>query len=402
MISKSVIIIFLFFLSIQHLTYAETNGTLNFSIINLSVTSGIFGHTVSTCSIDNDCFQYKCFLDFDGISEGSAAGWCNETAITNCYANVSSTSGTSKVYTTSSSVCVSSTAYRTCSSGSWGNATACSSNQTCSSGSCSASSSSSSSSGGGGSSSSNTTTTTTTIKTPAVSIILVPEAFNITQGNTTVKNIIVKNTGDLKLSNIVLTVTGLENWSIVEPLNLSTLDKNITQTFTITIKIPSKAEVDIYKATINIATNYSSATATGSFFINVVPSEETVENEIVPRFNDYTLQLDRYRRNLTEFEKQGVNIDELVILFNNAEEILDKASRELQSGNYFDAKIFLDEAESLLNAITIKMLEKQADKPSSLVIIIIIVALIAVGAVVGYMLYPSKPKESGTVFIKFK
>ncbi len=382
------------------MAHAETNGTLNFSIRNLSITTGIFGHTVFTCNSDSDCYQYKCFLDFDGVSEGASAGWCNQTAITSCYTNVSSTSGTSKVYTTGSSVCASSASYRTCSSGSWGNATSCTNNQTCSGGSCSSASSSSGSGGGGGSSSSSNTTTTTT-KTPAVSIIYVPEAFNITQGNSTTKNAIIKNTGDLKLSNVTLTVTGLEDWSTVDPLNISTLDKNSTYTFFISIKIPSKAEVDVYKAIVSVSTNYSSATDTESFFMNVVPSEETVENEIVPRFNDYTLQLDRFRRNLTELERQGVNIEELVTLINNAEDRLDKASRELQEGNYFEAKILLDEAESLLNAITVKMLEKQAEKPSNLIFIIIIAVIIAVIAFIAYMLYPTKQKPQDN-FIKFK
>ncbi|MBI4163020.1 MAG: hypothetical protein HY513_05025 [Candidatus Aenigmarchaeota archaeon] len=379
------------------LAFAETNGTLNFSVANNSITTGLFGYTVSFCSANTDCFQYKCFLDFDGKSEGSSAGWCNETSVTNCYANVSSTSGTSKVYTTGSKVCDSSTSYRTCSSGAWGSSTSCSSNQTCSSGTC-ASAATSSSSGGGGSGSSSSNTTANTTKTPAISIIFIPETFNITQGNTTTKNIMVKNTGDLKLSNITLTITGLDDWVTIVPENVSVLDKNITQTFIVAIKIPSKADVNIYKATATVATNYSAAADTESFFINVLPSEETIENDIVPRFNEYSSQLEKYKNNLTEFEKQGIDTGKIAALVNNAEDRLSKADMEIQAGNYFAAKILLDEAESLLNATAVEILE--AKKPLNLLLIIIAVVVIGVAALVGYMLYPSKPKEERS--LKFK
>lgn len=380
MLWKAAVIICIIF---SGLAFAETNGTLNFSTSNLSITSGLFGHTVQLCNSDTNCFQYKCFLDYDGQSESSYAGWCNQTSITSCYKNVSSTVAASIPVTTGTSFCVSSTAYRTCTSGTWGSAVSCGSNQTCSSGACSASSSSSSSSSG---SSSGTTTTTNATKTPKITILSLPASFDIVQGNSVTKDIIINNSGDLNLANISVLITGINDWASLTPAILPSLAKGTRYTFSITINIPKNADVETYTANVNVATNYTDVSASGSFSFNVLPSNKTIETEITPRYYTYVALLQEYK-NLT-LQKGGANADELNSLLENAQAKLDKAKVALDAGSYFDAKQLLDDAEGLLNATKITL--DKTEKPLDLVLILIVGIAVAAVALLAYMLVPAK------------
>src|SRR3989344_8276612 len=143
------------------LIFAETTGQISVGQ-NTTPSSGVYGYTVDFCTRSSDCFDYKCFIDFDGTSSGSYSGWCNQTTITKCYHN-----GVN--YAAGTYYCRTNTTYHICNSdgnGTWGSQTSCSGSDTCSADTSSASnpcstpsSSSSSTSSSSSSSSSNATTT---------------------------------------------------------------------------------------------------------------------------------------------------------------------------------------------------------------------------------------------------
>src|SRR3989344_4764434 len=66
---------------------AETTGQINLTSLggNSSATTGVYGYTVNTCSSNADCFDYRCFLDFDTVgSRTTTSGLCNATSSTGC------------------------------------------------------------------------------------------------------------------------------------------------------------------------------------------------------------------------------------------------------------------------------------------------------------------------------
>lgn len=367
------------------IAFAESGGTLNFSTANLSITSGLFGYTVDFCNNNNNCFQYKCFLDYDGQSATGYAGWCNQTSVTSCYKNVSSTNGASNPVAAGTSYCTNSVSYRTCTNGVWGSEVNCGNNQTCSSGSCSTtSSSSSSSSGGGGGTSSNTSTS---VKKLEISIISLPSSFDILQGGSAAKTIKVKNSGNLTLSDVRIILSNAE-WITLTPTSISSLAKSAEYTFSIDINIPQTAEVKTYNIDVSVLTNYTNTSATGKFSFNVIPTNETIEFSILPRYENYTALYNNYTKIADELAKKGVNVDEIAGFLENAQLKLDKAKAAIDSGKYFDAKLLLDDAESLLKGANDRLVAIQ--NPLDIVLIIIIIAVIAVAGFVGYMFLPAK------------
>src|SRR3989344_8023806 len=137
----------------SNIIFAETTGQLNLTSLggNASAVTGVYGYTVNTCSSNADCFDYKCFLDFDAVgSRTTTSGLCNSTSTTGCIHDTSG--GTFSIIATGLNFCETSTTYRLCTNGVWGSSTSCSGSDICSVGStssttpCSANSSSSSSS----------------------------------------------------------------------------------------------------------------------------------------------------------------------------------------------------------------------------------------------------------------
>jgi len=367
------------------LAFAESGGTLNFSTSNVSVTSGLFGHTVNFCNNNDNCFQYKCFLDYDGQSATGYAGWCNQTSVTSCYKNVSSTNGASNPVATGTSYCTNSVNYRTCTNGVWGSEITCGSNQTCSSGSCSTTSSSSSSSSGGSSGTSGTTSNTS-VKKFEISIIFLPTSFDIIQGGSTSKTIKVMNSGNFTLSDVRITLSNAE-WITLTPASISSLAKTVEYTFSIDINIPETADVKTYTIDVTVLTNYTNVSAAGKFSFNVIPTNKTIET-FLPRYENYIALYNNYTKIADELAKKGVNVDEIAGFLENAQLKLEKAKAAMDSGKYFDAKLLLDDAESLLKGANDRLVSIQ--NPLDIVLIIIIIAVIIVIGFVGYMMLPAK------------
>lgn len=376
-----VILIFLFAASAG---YADVSGNLSLPSRNLSIVTGVFAHTVDFCNSNSECRGYTCFLDYDTTSEAGTAfaGWCNSTDVTNCYHN-----GTA--HQNGTKLCDSSTTYRTCQSPSWSATTGCPANQTCSSGTCAASSSSGSSGGGGSSSSDDT---------QSIAFVSSPADFSLKQGDSVTKNAKVNNTGKITLKNTTLTVSGiLPVWFAMTPEkdNFTTVGEIVE--FNITFNVPPNADVKDYSIILKATTSNASVTASKTFTMKVLPSQETVDTTILPKQEELLQQLAALENKLAGIEgtvsKEDYNSIQNTL--NNAKRKLIDAQKSIDGQDFFaaseaqrDAAALLDDADRAIREA--KPLETV---PFSILPVVIGIVAIAAIAFVVYMLLP--PKETG-------
>ncbi|MBI2580061.1 MAG: hypothetical protein HYW27_04115 [Candidatus Aenigmarchaeota archaeon] len=376
-------VMLLIFIVFSATAFAETGGQINTTTFNVSVITGLFGHTVDFCNANYECFGYSCFLDWDNTGGGGRAGWCNLSSITSCYHN-----GT--VTATGASACDTSTSYRTCSSGAWGSSTSCASNNTCSNGACSSSSSSSSSSGGSSS------TSNTTNLNQAMKVLSTVTDFSIVQGNRTLKTIVVKNSGNRTLFNVSVNITGIETgWLSIGP-NKVNITVGANATFGIEFIIPPNGSAKIYDVTIDIMTSNSSVKDSSTFKLTVVPTEETVQREILPSYNEASARLAELEKKVEGLKE---TCTEVKVLESNRDEIRAKITAiesAIQEKDYSKANTIIGEAKAALDELNQKILNTTPSSCSGAELPVLYVA--GAGAVVGaiailaYLFWPQKPE----------
>jgi hypothetical protein len=369
--------------------YAETSGTLNFTYYN--ATTGLYGYTVNFCNTTADCFEYKCFPDYDGFSSRSEAGWCNVTASTSCYHTSNADGVVVDAYATGTFVCMapSNVTYKQCSSGVWSNAS------TCSSGACVGGSTACSTSSSGTGTGSGTGSNTTVNLNTSVIFSAFPGDFDIIQGASTVKTVIVRNNGNQTLYNLTLSVSGM-SWASINPLKYSMISINGERTFNVTFAAPENAELKTYLVNFVIITNNASATRSRNLNMVVRPGEQTAQVVIIPDYSQYNTLLTELKENLTRLEQSGANVEELRNILLSAESKLRLTGNAIESKDYTTATQYLEDAKGLLEAAAAQM--QNVEVPSfhiEPVVLVIIIIAIAVGAFIVYTLLPPKYEKKG-------
>ncbi len=384
-------IIAVFFILFFSPVFAETTGTINFSTGNSSVVTGLIGYTVSLCNSTSTCAPIvsglSCFTDYDGTSSGTSSGWCNATVITNCYHDNSA-------YGTGTSICITNTTYRTCGSGAWSASTACSSGNTCDAGSgnpgnCTSSSSTTTTGGSGGSQ--------TSTAVALISLTSWPNDFDIIQGESVIKYASLKNTGNVSLYNVTLSVSGV-SWYNVSPAKVGRLNISNEVTFSINFTAPDDAGIKTYPLSLQASTHASAASASKTFNVDVNPSNKTLQEEIIPNYDDYSSLLASLESKASELQSKGVNVDEINALLLNAKDKLLQANLSLELHEYATAKQILDDARSLLDSAqnqinTANIVAAPLNDFSNLTFIIVVIVIAGMVVLVLYMFIPSKGEK---------
>ncbi len=364
--------------------YAESTGNITLDMGNVTVSTGITGYTVNVCNATSDCLGITCFLDYDNFSLPSSKGWCNFTALTYCQHNGSA-------YSTGNSICTSNESYRTCTNGVWSINTACPSGQTCNEqidviGSCESPGSSSSSSSG-------TTVTSSTTRTPAIIFTTFPADFNITQGTSVSKTVSYKNSGNQTLYNLTITIPGID-WYSVSPTIVSRSYQRNTGSFTLAFSPTDTTEIKTYTLTVNLDTH--NASTSDVLKVTVNPSEETVQEEIIPNFAEYSSLLATMKSNLTSLEAQGYDVEEIKGILINIERKINETNSSLEAKDYVTATQLLADAKGLIDAASEKMrlLTKEPfEIKFDAITLAIIGIIVAVVVFVVYTLLPAHKKE---------
>jgi len=291
-------------------------------------------------------------------------------------------SGSTPIY----SYCPGNSTRRWCSSGNW-------SSETCAHG-CVNGTCQSASTTDGTTSYDNVTTT----QTASITIISYPSDFNITQNETTTKSLKVKNNGDFILYNITLELSGTDFHSIT-PNKINNMSINAENTFSINFRVPANATVKEYTVTATVKTSNSSASASASFKIKVLPSEETVETDIIPLYQGCLAIMEELENNITKLEEKGVNTTDIRTLFNSINDKLNQTNSSLENEDYYTANQLLNDANNLIEELK-GMIATAEPVGIDLIIVIVIILIIAIAGIIAYLFWPVrqgyKYKESGT------
>ncbi len=355
----------------------------NTTFRNLTIVTGAFGSTVNYCNATAQCGAYSCFLDYDSVSSDNFQGYCRTSSNTDCTHN-----GTWNITGSDAGACKNDTHKWVCSSGTWAGSI-CSGG--CSSGACITATPTPAPSSGTGSSTSNTTSTPTPTPTstplPLMKITSPIESFNITEGESVVKSATVKNDGTVTAYNATISLDGIESsWYNASPSKFDSIAGGISKTFIVNITIPKDAVIKDYTVTYRITAG--SANASAAFTLRLLPSEQTVEEEIIPLFGNTTEKLAELEKDINRLESGGANVDELKTLAASIKSKLDMTQTNIDNENYFEAAQSLRDADNLIKGLKAKI-ESAVIPPKELPLreIIIVVVVMVIG-LVAYLFWP--------------
>ncbi len=350
---------------------AETSGNISLDDMGIPPATGLFGYTVQYCNTTADCMGYYCFVDYDSISYSKDHGWCFPYDVRCAYS--AAETDTPLWRNNEYSYCVNSSSLRRyCSSGAWGSEDC---EHGCVNGTCQSSSTENPQ-----------TYPNQTNQVYSITIFSYPDDFNITQGQSITKSIKVKNNGDYTLYDITLSLSGVSFYS-VSPSKITSMTINQEKSFTMTFAVPANATVKEYAVTAAIDTD-SSATASASFKLKVLPSSETVEQDIMPLYNQTLYMIEELEKNITELEAKGINTSSIRSLFNQLKDKLSQINSSLQNEDYYTASMLLNTAGNMISDLG-EMIRTAEAGGSDITLIIIVVAVILVTAgVLAYLFWP--------------
>jgi|GEM_PF-1679299 len=237
----------------------------------------------------------------------------------------------------------------------------------------------------------------------SIEITEYPSLLSITQGKSKNFTIMVENTGDTAQSNIVFSITGISSdWYSYTPSNLD-LVSGYENDFTVSINVPSDAEVKNYSLTFKASNSVVSNSK--SSVLNVLPSEEEKE-KINQTYGSYLGNYTYLVNKMNEFINEGRNVTELNETLNQVKSKLDLLSSFIENDDYFNAAQVLDEIESLLTTATSQLtqeetVEEEVAKEEGIYVwpFVGVIVIIIIGFII-YLFMPS-PKEAFKVR-KFK
>ena len=364
------LIILFFIVTLVVPALAETSGNITLDDMGVPPVTGLFGYTVQYCNTTADCMGYYCFKDYDGISSGKEQGWCFPSDVRCAYsaAETDIPLWRNNAY----SFCDSNTR-KYCSSGAWGSEDC---EHGCANGTCQSSSTEDPQ-----------TYPNQTTQSYSISVISYPDDFNITQGQSITKSIKVKNNGDYTLYDITLSLSGVSFYS-VSPSKITSMTVNQEKTFIITFTVPANATVQEYTVTAAIDTD-SSATASASFRLKVLPSSETVEQDIMPLYNQTLYIIEELEKNITELEAKGINTSSIRALFDQLKDKLSQINSSLQDEDYYTASMLLNTAGNMISDLG-EMISSAEAGGFDLTIIIIVAVILVTAGVIAYLFWPTR------------
>ncbi len=355
----------------------------NTTFRNLTIVTGAFGSTVNYCNATAQCGAYSCFLDYDSVSSDNFQGYCRPSSNTDCAHN-----GAWNITGSAASACKNDTHQWACSSGAW-SGSVCSGG--CSSGACIATTPTPAPSTGTGSTTTNTTSTPTptpaSTPQPLMKITSPIESFNITEGESAVKSTTVKNDGNVTAYNATISLDGIESsWYQASPSKFDSIAGGSSKTFSVNITIPADAVVKDYAVTYWIAAG--SANASAAFTLRLLPSEQTIEEEIIPLFGNITGKLAELEKDIIRLEAEGANVGELKTLVSGIRSRLNLTQTNINNENYFEATQSLRDADSMIKDLKAKIesaVIPAKELPLKEIAIVVVVLVIGIAA---YLFWP--------------
>jgi hypothetical protein len=238
-----------------------------------------------------------------------------------------------------------------------------------------------------------TTSTTTTTTLNYLDITSYPSSVSIEQGKSKIESVKVKNINKTRTQAVTLSVLYLNSSWYRIPVSSALIRTEQTYTFKVNFTIPSDAKVDDYDAKFNASSRYIEVFK--PFTLTVTPGAE-MKKEIDESLSNYTDQLSELEREINETKMKGYNTSEADSLLEVLKAKIEDALDYRDADDYKAAYDLFDDIESLLNQTRTSIREVSAGDWWSWGRYVIIIAVGAGGAFLGYLFWPTPSyKEKG-------
>ena len=121
-----------------------------------------------------------------------------------------------------------------------------------------------------------------------------------------------------------------------------------------------------------------------------MPSEETVEADIIPLYQECLLIIEELENDITRLEGKGINTTDIRALFDDIKDKLNQTNSSLENKDYYTANQLLNSANAQIEDLKNMIATVAGPEESNLIIILVIVIIIIIGAVVAYLFLPVK------------
>jgi hypothetical protein len=211
-------------------------------------------------------------------------------------------------------------------------------------------------------------------------------SLEITQGFNKSASYTINNTGILTQENITISLNGLDKTFYTIDSNLSNLSANETGSFIVKYIIPENATIKVYVVEVIAAAN---ASATATVQIKVLPSNAS-KLKINETYLYYMSLMPEIKKNITELETRGKDVESLWALYNRTEDMLNQTKTAIDNDDYFRANELLESVGKNIDDLITKIQQMFSEAEALwLYIIIGIIAIVVVGFLV-YLLWPVK------------
>jgi subtilisin family serine protease/uncharacterized membrane protein len=228
------------------------------------------------------------------------------------------------------------------------------------------------------------------------------ENISVTPGESSNFTFYLKNSGYKSLNNLKISLGGIEPEKYsVTPVEISILNQNASQNFTLSIILPSNetlGQKDVNLLLIGDEGNFSK-----NFVMNILPSQEE-RNQIIETyqnlFSDFQKSLDKYR--LVDHSKINASqIDEQMNITNQTMLLINSS---LERGDYIEAKRLISQAQESLNQLETNLADTKDTPPTTSIFLMVVLAfgLVLVAVAFFYAFISKKEKSIGSIIVEPK
>ncbi len=169
-----------------------------------------------------------------------------------------------------------------------------------------------------------------------------PENVTITQGESKLLSILVKNTGQVSLKNMRLSVSTSSLFGIeINPKEVFKVSPNETAVFLVLVSVPKQAFVGNYPFDFEVITDKIKEGR--RINIEVVSALPPIEEEVREEILNYEYLISEIQAQIDVAASKGLDVSKAQASLDKAKISLEIAKSYYNQGNYYDAKKKLDE-----------------------------------------------------------
>ncbi|MFH8086769.1 MAG: NEW3 domain-containing protein [Candidatus Aenigmatarchaeota archaeon] len=174
-----------------------------------------------------------------------------------------------------------------------------------------------------------------------------PEKITITQGESKLFSVIVKNTGQVSLKNMRLAISLPSSFSIeINPKEIFKIIPNETAVFLVYLTIPNQTLPGTYPLDFEVITDKIKEGRRIS--VEVVSALPDIEKEVKETIEYYEYLILEIQNQIDAASLKGIDVSKVQESLDKAKIALEQAKTYYNVGNYLDAKRKLDEVKDCL------------------------------------------------------